>query len=88
MSFQTIEELKAARELGLDDSFLNDYQTAESYSLESAKLVLNLSGRSKGFITQNDLKGMPAAITQDSDVSKWLKMVASGLVSLRRPGRC
>ena len=62
-----------ARKEGLDTGFLDNYETAESYSLDSAKRRLESIWQKQGFITQNDLKGMPSAITQDSDVKKWME---------------
>ena len=62
-----------ARKEGLDTDFLDNYETAESYSLDSAKRRLESIWQKQGFITQNDLKGMPSAVMQDSDVKKWME---------------
>ena len=61
------------RDKGYDTSFLDDVETAESIPLTVGKRKLESIWQKQGFLTPNDLKGVPAALRQDKDVQSWLE---------------
>ena len=73
-SAEYLEQVReAGRSKGYDVSFVDDIKTAESIPLEVGKRKLESIWQKQGFLTPNDLKGVPAAVRQDRDVQSWLE---------------
>ena len=73
-SAEYLEQVREiGREKGYDVSFIDDIKTAESLPLEVGKRKLESIWQKQGFLTPNDLKGVPAAVRQDRDVQSWLE---------------
>jgi len=73
-SAKYIEQVRQiGRKKGYDTSFLDDVETAESIPMDTAKRKLESIWQKQGFLTPNDLKGVPAAVRQDKDVQSWLE---------------
>ena len=73
-SAEYLEQVRTiGREKGYDVSFIDDIKTAESIPLEVGKRKLESIWQKQGFLTPNDLKGVPAAVRQDKDVQNWLQ---------------
>jgi hypothetical protein len=73
-SAEYLEQVRTiGREKGYDVSFIDDIKTAESLPLEVGKRKLESIWQKQGFLTPNDLKGVPAAVRQDKDVQNWLQ---------------
>ena len=73
-SAEYLEQVReVGRSKGYDVSFVDDIKTAESIPLEVGKRKLESIWQKQGFLTPNDLKGVPAAVRQDKDVQSWLE---------------
>ena len=67
------EQRKIIEGKGLDASFLDDEETAESIPIATGKRYLESQFQKQGFITENDLAKVPAALRQDREIRGMLQ---------------